>query len=452
MTVIQGERGRRREFDFDLMAQAWTDPEPFRDGRYASNHPATSRALEGFLFCTSPTIGSFTGLPTEGQQEVIRRVAKGGPFKPTSLVVVDGGASTDPTPVLPDLIPGGRLLDTDYPPVEFAIDPIAPLGEVGEWTGAHGIFKSTLALAACLSVVTGRRFGGLPVTSGRAVFLTAEDGERTIALRLRAWLESVAVGEERSAMTAAIRERFSFLAREHVRGLALTMTEYGEPGPRTATLERLTELVKGASLVILETAARLADGNENENRVQATFAQALEEIATKSGAAVGIVRHVSKQAARDGSTDSYSGRGGGALSDAARSVIVFTRERPDGKGGEPDPMAPVTMTHAKATLSRPASKIVWQPIETMSGGVYLRALSDDETARANARKLRAAIPPEGITLTDLHKRTPAGLSRAAAKAAIDLLEELGQVVQAEQPHGATKQKAKVYTLKPETTP
>jgi hypothetical protein len=156
---------------------------------------------------------------------------------------------------------------------------------------------------------------------------------------------------------------------------------------------------------------------------------ALEEIATRSGAAVGIVRHVSKQAARDGSTDSYAGRGGGALSDAARSVIVFTRERPDGKGDDSDPLAPVTMTHAKATLSRPASKILWQPVETLTGGVYLRALSDDETARANGRKLLAAIPPEGITATELHKHPPAGLGRGAAKAALALLVDTGQLVE-----------------------
>jgi len=355
--------------------------------------------------------------------------------------------------LIPDLIDGSRLLDTEYPPVEYAIDPIAPRGEIAEWTGAHGIFKSTIALAACLSVASGRRFGGLPVFRGRAVFITAEDGERTVAHRVRAWLEGVPVGEERRAATAAIRERFSFLAREHVRGLALTVVEYGEPGTQANALARLADLVKGASLVILETAARLADGNENENRVQATFAQALEEVATASGAAVGIVRHVSKQAARDGSTDSYSGRGGGALSDAARSVIVFTRERPDGKqGGESNPLAPVTMTHAKATLSRPADRILWQPVETSSGGVYLRPLSDDETLRANGRKLLAALPPEGITATDLHKRPPAGLGRSAAKAALEHLLEIGQLAETERPHGHNRKPVAVYTTKPEAAP
>ena len=352
--------------------------------------------------------------------------------------------------VLPDLLPGGQLLDTDYPPITFAIDPLAPRGELLEWVGKHGIFKSTLAAAACLSVVTGRRFAGFPTTKGKAVFVTAEDSERTVALRVRAWLESIPVGSERAAATKAVREGFHFLAREHVRGLSLTMVEYGEPGARSGVVARLTELVTGASLVFLETAARLADGNENENRVQATFAQAIEEIATGSGAAVGIVRHVSKQAAREDTTDSYAGRGGGALSDAARSVVVFTRS--EGKGGEEkDPLLPVTMTHAKATLTRPAGKVLWQPVETPCG-VYMRALSDDEELRADGRKLLRALPPDGFTASELHKRPPAGLSRGAARAALEFLVETGQLTPTERPHGRNSKPVTVYLPPSEPRP
>jgi hypothetical protein len=322
---------------------------------------------------------------------------------------------------VPDLVPAHQLLDSDYPPIEFAIDPICPRREVLEWTGAHGIYKSTLALAACLSVATGRRFGGLPAHQGPAVFITAEDAERTVAFRTRAWLESVPVGSERLAATKAIRENFLFLAREHVRGLTLTLVRDGEPTLPAEVIARLTFLVRGASLVFLETAARLAEGNENENRVQAAFAQVLERVAVDSGAAVGIVRHVSKAAARDKASDSYAGRGGGALSDAVRSVVTFTR--PD----DADPLAPVVMSHAKASLSRPAARIRWQPVETIDG-VYLRALSDDEELRADAKKLRSAIPPGGMTASDLHKHPPAGLARAAARAAMDHLVEVGAVV------------------------
>jgi hypothetical protein len=119
--------------------------------------------------------------------------------------------------------------------------------------------------------------------------------------------------------------------------------------------------------------------------------------------------------------------------------------RPAAKGeDEADSLAPVTMTHAKATLSRPAGKILWQPVET-ARGVYLRPLSDDEAVRANGRKLLAAIPPEGVTATDLHKRRLGGLTRSAAKAALEFLVEAHQVVPTEVPaRGTNRQPTTVY--------
>jgi hypothetical protein len=358
-----------------------------------------------------------------------------------------------PPPEIPVLRGAARLLEMELVPPAFAIEPLFPRGEVCELVGAHGIFKSTLALQACLSVVTGRRFGGLPVTPGRAAFITAEDSEATLARRVRAYLQSVPVGDERRRATTAIRAGFSYLARDDARGMALTLVDYGEPAPRTDTIERLRQLVVGCDLVVLETAARLAEGDENANRTQAAFAMALEEIAQKAcapdcpGPALGIVRHTSKAAALEGRADSYVGRGGGALSDAARSVIVFTRPSPKGDD-EPNPLAPVVMTHAKSTLTRPAGRIQWQPVEIQLEGngpaVYLRPLSEDETARANAQKLLAACPPEGFTSTILHKRPPAGLSRKAAREAFEFLVEAGQLSEVDRPHGSNRQPVKAY--------
>ncbi len=57
------------------------------------------------------------------------------------------------------LLPAARLLDSEFPPVEYAVEPYFPRAEVTELVGAHGIFKSTAALGACLSVACGRGWG-----------------------------------------------------------------------------------------------------------------------------------------------------------------------------------------------------------------------------------------------------------------------------------------------------
>lgn len=329
------------------------------------------------------------------------------------------------------LLPASRLLDTKYPPVTFAVEPYFPMAEVTELVGAHGIFKSTAALAACCAVATGRRWGGAPTTKGRAVFVTMEDGERTIAHRVRAWLEGVPAGQERADAEADLRANLSFLAREHARELALTATDRTSTVQRDSVVRHLSGLVKGAVLVVLETASRLHDGPEM-NEALAVFAQAVERIAISTGAAVAIVRHVSKQGAREGTTDSYSGRGGGSFSDAARSVLVMTWDRKPEEGAEEDPeqLAAVRLTHAKSTLSAKGPRIVWKPI-VCQHGVYLYPLSQREEAREDGRRLVAyleAIGAEGVTATELHKKPPAGLSRGAARRALDHLAAEGRVV------------------------
>jgi hypothetical protein len=351
----------------------------------------------------------------------------------------------------PDLLPASRLLDTEFPPLSFAIVPYFPKAEVTELVGAHGIFKSTAAIGACLSVATGRPWGGALVAPGRAVFITMEDGERTLACRVRAWLDGVPAGQERSDAEYELRERFAYLSREQAQHLALTQTDRNTTTMRAPVLEHLANLLADAELVVLETASRLHDGPEM-NEALAVFARAIERVAMDTGAAVAIVRHVSKQAARDQVVDSYAGRGGGALSDAARSVLVMTRDRKQDGDEEADPLAPVRLTHAKSTHAPNGPRIVWTPVVN-DHGVYLRPLSHDEELKGDARRLLAhvaAFGAEGVTRSDLHKNPPPGLSRTGAKAVLDHLEEAGRITCSQEVRGRNKQLATVYRVSPVT--
>lgn len=344
------------------------------------------------------------------------------------------------------LLPARRLLDKPFPPVSFAIEPYFPRGEITELVGAHGIFKSTVAIGACFSVATGRTWGGAPVEQGPAVFITMEDGERTLAMRAKAWLDGIPAGQERAEAEDGLRRRFLYLAREQAQGIALTLTTAGSTAQCTPTIAALSDLVAGASLVVLETASRLHDGPEM-NEALSVFARAVENIATSTGAAVSIVRHVSKAAARDQTTDSYAGRGGGALSDAARSVLVMTPDRKAGEDEDADPLAPVRLTHAKATLTARGPRIVWKPVKS-EHGVYLHALTEGEGLREDARRLlqHLAQVGEGVTMSDLHKHAPAGLGRAAAKAALLHLADARRVVARDEERGRNHQRVTVYRL------
>jgi pyocin large subunit-like protein len=64
--------------------------------------------------------------------------------------------------------------------------------------------------------------------------------------------------------------------------------------------------------------------------------------------------------------------------------------------------------------------------------------------RANGRKLLATLPPEGITDSELHKRPPAGLSRAGARAAREHLSEVGAITRTAEVRGRNRQLVDVY--------
>jgi hypothetical protein len=190
------------------------------------------------------------------------------------------------------------------------------------------------------------------------------------------------------------------------------------------------------------------------NEALAVFARAIERIAMDTGAAVVIVRHVSKQAAREQVVDSYAGRGGGALSDAARSVLVMTRDRKpeEDDDGEPDPLASVRLTHAKSTHAPQGPRLVWKPVAT-EHGVYLAPLSQVEEDRAGARRLLAFLRErgaEGVAASELHKDPPPGLTRRGAKAAIEHLLRSGEAIPSEEVRGRNRQPTTIYRAREAT--
>jgi len=339
------------------------------------------------------------------------------------------------------LDPLSHLLDRKVAPPEFVIRPFFPRGELTEIVGAHGVFKSTIALAACLSVATGRPWGEVPSSLGRAAFITLEDGAFTLARRVGAWFEGVF--DDREQAEADARSNLTFLARERSQGLVLTRTRDGVTEPRLDVAEHVARLVAGVDLVVLETASRIHDGPETNDAFMG-LVRSLERVAS-TGAAVVIVRHVSKKAAREVTADSYAGRGGSALSDAVRSSLVVTRE--PGKA-----LGPVTLTVCKATHAAPGATLTWHPIEVPDlGAVRLEPWSAEVAAVHDADLLLSFIATceGGVVRSEIHKSPPEGLGRARALAALDLLRSRGALVVREERRGRNRQPAEVfYTRRP----
>lgn len=339
---------------------------------------------------------------------------------------------------LPDALnTGGYLLDTKFPPLAFAIDPYFPKGELVEFHGPHGQFKSTLMLYAALSVATGEPWHTRAfATRGRAVFISLEDREATLSRRVKCWLagpsplyQKVADGkrrtkEERAKLEEGIRRNFRCLGREQAAPLTLTETDYGAAIIRTTAVDRIVSLCgQDADLIVLETATRLHPGEES-NEALAVLARALEFIATRTGACVVLIRHVSKEQAeraRKGKgVTSYAGRGGGSLADAGRGVLSAGRlsDKLD---------APIMVAHTKANLTARGPTLWWR-VDSTPLGPYLShieapAQKEEQKADHAGRVLDVirAAGKAGIGARDLQRKLPSGADPAELRAAIKQL-------------------------------
>lgn len=396
--------------------------------------------------------------------ENFRRIREAaGVAEPVAMPVPGNVMAPTPAPyALPDrFLSGGELLDAEFAPLEFAIEPYFPRGEVCEISGAHGIYKSTACLNACLCVATGRSWGGARTVRGRSAFISMEDSERTLQVRMKAWLDGVPEGSERDEAEQGIRENFVYLAREHTQALALTRTAREGTTIRHDVLACLIRLIGDAVLVVLETMSRLHDGPEM-NEALSVFARAVERVAIECGAAVGVVRHTGKVDARSQNTDSYVGRGGGSFSDAARSVLTMVRmARKKVKRGEADEdeenrpdrdLDPVRLTHAKSSLAARGREIVWVPKKGLHG-VRLEVMTDADRAAQDAITVKAKLRDlgdEGIARSAVHKESKDkfDLGRDRALRALDYLVLTGDAELEEvDGRGKTGQRATVYRLK-----
>jgi len=355
------------------------------------------------------------------------------------------------------LCSGSRLFDVELPRIEYVANPYAPRGEVIEVSGPHGHQKSTVTLALTLSVATGRPWGGVPVTQGRAAFVTLEDTEAVLQARILAFVAGIEDPEERRQAEADIRRNFLYLSRETARPLALTYTD----GARStavadAAVDCLVRLIDGSLFSSLETSARLHPGPEDHVGL-AALAAAAERIATSTGAATAVGRHHTKSAARAGNADSYASSGAAVFSNAARSILSIEQDgrrqaKPGDEPEDPDPFALVRLRQTKPPPLAPRGRVlVWRPtlVETSRGShICLVALSEGEQLRDAGQKLLHHLRETGeLTKTALHKETPCGLSRRDAKAAMEMLKDQGKVRLVEMPgRGKTNQTAWTWVL------
>lgn len=222
-------------------------------------------------------------------------------------------------------------------PPQFVVEKLLPRGVPSLLGGHGGAGKTALALVIAAHCAAGRGFAGLEVERVPVVFASLEDGADLVHLRLRRICEAYKLDPD------AVLSHLTVL--DGSAGDATIMAEE-KPGHLflTPVYKRLRDACAGAGLIIIDNASDAYGGNENARREVRAFMRALSEIARENHAALLLLAHIDKQAAKHGSGESYSGST--AWHNSARSRIALVK---DGDGI-------LHLHHEKANLSAKAEQ------------------------------------------------------------------------------------------------
>jgi hypothetical protein len=247
-----------------------------------------------------------------------------------------------------------------------------------------GSGKTSLETGLAVHRALGKPFLGIPTEEGTTVIITAEDDREDFRRKIHAW--KGVLGSDFD--TKKISERVVIY---DISGRPCALTEVDGKRYKVSEFARgLVDKVRtrtpDADLLIFETASRFGSGDES-NGDMAAMVQALEVIARETRVAVLIATHISKQASRDRLKDAYVARGGSALTDNSRSVMVLSKlDAKSAKarfGGIPEEEIAsrvIQLTLAKSNFSRGIDPLLLERVATPYRGGLVLKLMDESTS------------------------------------------------------------------------
>lgn len=260
------------------------------------------------------------------------------------------------------------------PAPPFVIDGLVPRRVVTLLGGHGGAGKSILGLTLCAHVAAGAMtWGGHRLEDGHALFVSLEDPADVVRYRLRNILE--VYGLDPAKLTRRLR------AVDGTAGEGVIAQEFNDLGVRrlvfTSVLQEIRTRAAGCRLIVIDNASDAYDGNENDRRLVRAFMRGLADLAREHDAAVMLLAHIDKQAARfGGNGNTFSGST--AWHNSARSRLALIEES-----------GAITLTAEKLNHGRKADPI---PLTWTESGVLVPAQAQGgPTALDDASALLGAL-------------------------------------------------------------
>lgn len=187
----------------------------------------------------------------------------------------------------------GRMLTEPPPLVRWLVDGLIPGGVPGVLAARAGAGKSMTALSIGMGLASGLGVMGRPVSMEEArgvLFVGLEDDEAEFHRRFARGLELLKEDPQWTpAREGRLLRRLLPLFPNRASGEALYLRD------QWRSLADLANAIPGGcGLIILDTLARMADGDENKASDIRPFNEAVSALAQATGAAVLSIHHVGK--------------------------------------------------------------------------------------------------------------------------------------------------------------
>lgn len=206
----------------------------------------------------------------------------------------------------------------NYPAHECIVAGYLPVGCVSLMASQDGLGKSRVALLIAAHVAAGRvLFDDVLCGDGSGVYcLNAEDPETEVYRRLKSVLHTFTPDEQQRVLRN--------LSIASPRG-QIELIQQGNGVTITAQVDSIIEAAGKSRLIIMDTLSRMHGLDENSNSVASRLIGAAERIARTLNAAVLLVHHTGKAAAKAGDEGAGASRGAHAFEGNSRSVMRLMR-------------------------------------------------------------------------------------------------------------------------------
>ena len=279
-------------------------------------------------------------------------------------------------------VSAAKLLEKPAPHRIWFVNPYIPHREVTLLSGDGGIGKSLLGLQLCGAAAAGREWMGIATPSCPSLYISCEDDEDELHFRLECLQkhEPMAKLDRLHIIDRAGKE--NILAAPDLRSGVL------KPTPFFQAIEATVKKI-GAGLLVLDAAADLYGGDENNRSQVRSFVQMLRGIALRNDCTVILLSHPSVDAMKN--DRGYSGST--AWNNSVRSRLYFSS--PPTQDGETDTDARI-LELKKSNRAQRGLKLCLR----WKNGVF----GPEGTGEHAARKMEIGILAETIFLQLLDER------------------------------------------------